>query len=185
MRSKGFAAVSLLTAYHLLHPKPAILVISADSSGRASGMIASWTTPVSHSPLLVGVSIAPARYTYQLVKSSREFTLNVLDSRYVKHVNFLGTVSGRNRDKLRESGLTVARSKKVKPPHVEEALAVLECAVEKEVEAGDHVFFIARVLEAYAKPEFFDEVYKPEKAKILMHLGGAYYTTVSDELITP
>ena len=185
MRSGGFVSVSPLSAYHLIHPKPAILVISIDSSGKANGMIAAWTTPLSHSPPLVGVSIAPTRYTYQLIKNSGEFTLNVLDKRYVRQVDFLGSVSGRGRDKLKESGLTIAKSKRVKPPHVEEALAVLECAVEKEVKAGDHIFFIARVLEAYAKPEFFDEVYKPEKAKILMHLGGAYYTTISDELITP
>ncbi|MBS7621567.1 flavin reductase, partial [Candidatus Bathyarchaeota archaeon] len=48
---------------------------------------------------------------------------------------------------------------KVRPPHIGEALAVLECKVEKEVEVGDHVFFIGRVLEAYAKSGAFDEVY--------------------------
>jgi len=181
-----FTSIPASSAYHLLHPKPAVLVISIDSSGRVNGMIAAWTTPLSHSPPLIGVSISPKRYTYELVKESGEFTLNIMSKEYVKQIHFLGTVSGRDRkDKLRESGLTISKSKKVKAPHVEEALAVLECRVEKEVEAGDHVFFIARILEAYAKSGVFGEVYKPEKAKILLHLGGAYYTTISDEIITP
>ncbi|MCD6591616.1 MAG: flavin reductase family protein [Thaumarchaeota archaeon] len=186
MSAGGFVNVPLLSAYHLLHPKPAILVISADAAGRVNGMIAAWTTPLSHSPPLIGVSISPKRYTYELVKESGEFTLNIMSKEYAKQIHFLGTVSGRDRkDKLRESGLTISKSKKVKAPHVEEALAVLECRVEKEVEAGDHVFFIARILEAYAKSGVFDEVYKPEKAKILLHLGAADYVTISDETIRP
>ena len=180
-----FTSIPISSAYHLLHPKPAALVISIDSSGRVNGMIAAWTTPLSHSPPLIGVSISPKRYTYELIKESQEFTLNILDVNYVKQIHFLGTVSGRSRDKLKESGLTLSESKKVKPPHVEEALGVLECRVEKEVEAGDHVFFIARILEAYAKSEVFDEIYKPEKAKILLHLGAADYVTISDETIRP
>ena len=180
-----FTPVPVSSAYHLLHPKPAALIISIGSSGRANGMIAAWTTPLSCSPPLIGVSISPRRYTYKLIKESREFTLNILDVNHVKQVHFLGTVSGRSRDKLKESGLTLSESKRVKPPHVEEALGVLECRVEKEVEAGDHVFFIARILEAYAKSEVFDEIYKPEKAKILLHLGAADYVTISGETIRP
>ncbi len=180
-----FTSIPVSSAYHLLHPKPAALIISMDLSGKVNGMIAAWTTPLSHSPPLVGVSISPRRYTYRLIKESQEFTLNILDVNYVKQVHFLGTISGRSRDKLKESGLTLSESKKVKPSHVEEALGVLECRVEKEVEAGDHMLFIARILEAYAKSEVFDEIYKPEKAKILLHLGAADYVTISGETIRP
>jgi flavin reductase (DIM6/NTAB) family NADH-FMN oxidoreductase RutF len=183
MPLEEFRSVPASTAYHLIHPKPAVIVISVDKSGMANGMTAAWTTPLSSSPPLIGVSISPRRYTYELVKSSGEFTINVLDRRYARQVHFVGTVSGRGRDKLAEAGFTLRKSKKVKPPHIGEALAVLECAVEKGVEAGDHVFFIGRVLEAYAKPDVFDGIYRPEKAKILMHLGEAYYATLADELI--
>lgn len=183
MAFKEFKGVPVSVAYHLIHPKPAVIVISMDRSGKANGMTAAWTTPLSISPPLVGVSISPRRYTYELVKSSGEFTINVLDRRYASQVHYVGTVSGRDRDKLAEAGFTLRKSKSVKPPHIGEALAVLECVVEKDVEAGDHVFFIGRVVEAYAKPDVFDEVYRPKKAKILMHLGGSYYATLADELI--
>jgi len=183
MQSEEFRRVPPTISYHLIHPKPAVIVISMDSSGKANGMTAAWTTPLSISPPLVGVSISPRRYTYELVKSSGELTINVLDRRYARQVHYVGTVSGRGRDKLAEAGFTLKRSRKVKPPHIGEALAVLECVVEKDVEAGDHVFFIGRVLEAYAKPDVFDEIYRPEKAKILMHLGGSCYATLADELI--
>lgn len=185
MVAESFIPVEAPTSLRLIFPRPAVLVISVDDEGRANGMTAAWTTPLSHSPPLVGVSISPLRYTYQLIKRSGEFTLNVLDRNYTKQVHFIGTASGRNRDKLAEASFNLRQSKKVKPPHIGEALAVLECKVEKEVEVGDHVFFISKVLEAYAKSEAFDGVYKPEKAKILMHLGGACYVTLTDEPIRP
>lgn len=148
-------------------------------------MIAAWATPLSFNPPLVGVSIAPSRYTHEVVKSSGEFTLNVMDRRYVRQVHFIGTVSGRGRDKLSEAGLTLMDSRRVRSPHADEAMAVLECVVEREVPAGDHTLFIARIVDAYARRGVFDEVYRPDRAKILMHLGGSEYATIADELITP
>jgi len=180
---EDFIRIGAQASLRLIMPRPAILVISSDLSGKVNGMTAAWTTPLSHNPPLVGVSISPKRYTYQLIKESHDFTLNVLSVNYVRQVNFLGTVSGRNRDKIRESGLTLSGSRIVRAPHVLEALAVLECIVENEVKAGDHNLFIARVVDAYVKNNTFEETYKPNKAKILMHLGGSCYVTLADELI--
>lgn len=185
MSDVDFKNISPSTAYRLLHPKSAILVISSGPDGRANGMVAAWTTPLSMNPPLVGVAVAPSRYTHRLIKESREFTMNVLDMRYVRQIHFFGTVSGRNRDKFSESGLTPMKSRKVSAPHVAEALAVLECRTENEVTTGDHTFFIARVVDAYVRRDAFDEVYLPERAKILLHLGGALYTVPGDELISP
>jgi len=185
MSSEELSEVPLKLATRLLHPKPAIIVISSDSSGRINGMTAAWITPIARSPPTVGFSIAPQRYTYELIKESKEFTLNVVDADRVNQVHLLGTVSGRNRDKLKESGLTLIASKNVKPPRIKEALAALECKIKNELEIGDRIFIIAEVVAAYARKGLFTEVYDPEKARILMHLGGANYTTITNQLIKP
>lgn len=148
-------------------------------------MVAAWTTPLSKTPPLVGVAIAPSRYTHSLIRKSGEFTMNVLDKRYVKQIHFIGITSGRNRDKFSGSGLTLGKSRKVRAPHIAEALAVLECEIENEITTGDHTFFIAKIVDAYARKDSFDEVYFPDKAKILLHLGGIFYTAPGDELISP
>jgi len=188
MVSEDFKSVSPFSARRVMGPRPAILVISISSDGKANGMTAAWTTPLSFDPPLVGVSIGVTRYTCQLIKESGEFTLNILDKRYLKQIHFLGTVSGREVDKLKECGLTIEKSKKVKAPHVAEAIGVLECRVEKEVETGDHVFFIGRVLEIYAKKGAYDhaeDMYVLKKAKIPLYIGGAYYVIPADELLSP
>jgi len=188
MVEDDFEEVSPFSARRVMGPRPAVLVISISSDGKANGMIAAWTTPLSFDPPLVGVSIGVNRYTCQLIRESGEYTLNILDKRYLKQIHFFGTVSGRDRDKFRECGLTLKKSRKVKVPHVAEAIGVVECRVEKEVATGDHIFFIGRVLEAYAKKGPYDhgeDLYRPEKAKIPLYLGGAYYVTLADGLLSP
>ena len=185
MPAEELSEIPLKLATRLLHPKPAIIVISSDSSGRVNGMAAAWITPIARSPPTIGFSIASQRYTYELIKESKEFTLNIVDADYVDQVHLLGTISGRDRDKLKESGLTLVASKNVKPPHIKEALAVLECRVKNELEIGDRIFIIAEVVAAYARKDLFTEVYDPEKARILMQLGGANYTTITNQLIKP
>ncbi len=184
--SEVFKQVKISEAYRLLHPKPVSLIISIRPSGELGVMPAAWITPLSRNPQLVGVSIAPIRHTYEVLRDAGDFTLNVMPKEHIKQVNFLGTISGKEKkDKIKMSGLTLTESRKVKSPHVLEALAVLECVVEKEVEAGDHIFIISRVMDSYVKPDVFDETYLPHRAKILFHLGGTNYVTLSDDVLKP
>ena len=186
MNGRGFVKVSTSTAYHLLHPQPAVIVVSLDSKGKPSGMTAAWTSPISMDPPLISVSIAPRRYTYRLIKETGDFTINVLDVSLVAEAHFFGTRSGRRVDKFAESGLTAERSLKVKSPHIKEALAVLECNLHREIELGDHILIVGEVLEAYVKPGMMKRgIYDPKVAKVLMHLGGVGYVTVADEIINP
>ena len=186
MSVEGFIRIHTSTAYHLLHPRPAVIVVSLDSNGKPNGMTAAWTTPVSMKPPLISVSIAPRRYTYKLIKETGDFTVNVLDVNLVAEAHFFGTRSGRRVDKFAESKLTTERSSRVKSPHIKEALAVLECNLHREIKLGDHVLIVGEVLEAYVKPGAMKRgIYNPRVAKVLMHLGGVGYITISDEIITP
>jgi len=86
MSVEGFTRIPTSSAYHLLHPRPVVIVVSLDSNGKPNGMTAAWITPVSMKPPLITVSIAPRRYTYKLIKETGDFTVNVLD------VNLVGEV---------------------------------------------------------------------------------------------
>jgi len=186
MSVEGFTRIPRSTAYHLLHPRPAVIVVSLDSNGKPNGMTAAWTTPVSMKPPLISVSIAPRRYTYKLIKETGDFTVNVLDANLVAEAHLFGTRSGRRVDKFAESKLTAEKSLKVRSPHIKEALAVLECNLYQEIELGDHILIVGEVLEAYVKPGMMKRgIYDPKVAKVLMHLGGVGYVTVADEIINP
>jgi len=163
--------------YYILYPRP-VVVVSASADGCESAMAASWCSPVSRDPPLVMVAIAPTRYTYELIKSSGEFAINILDYRFCKEVNFLGIVSGRDYpDKIERSKLHKIKAKKIKAPIISESTAVLECKLYKEISlGGDHVMVIGKVIEAYAK-EPLKGIPDIKSYRTLLQLAGTTYTT--------
>lgn len=175
--------VDVRVPVRLLHPKLTVIITSCSSDGRFNAMTAAWAMPVSHRPPLVAVSIAPSRLTYSYVHETGEFVVNVPTVDLLGEVEYFGTVSGRVEDKLARAGLRLGRARRVKPPVILDCAAWLECLVEREVPAGDHLLFIGRVVEAYARDDVFDTakgVYRVDVFKPVLHLGGDHYTTCID-----
>lgn len=186
MVGSEFIEVPLSTVYRVLHPKVVTVVVAVDAYGRPNGMTAAWVTPASMNPPMVCVAIAPTRYTYELIRRSRDFTVNVLGKESIGIAHYFGTVSGRDEDKFAKSRAALAQSMRVRAPYMIDALAALECRVEREFRAGDHVLVLGLVVAAHAKSEAFEEgMWNPEKAKLLLHLGEDNYTTVADEVLKP
>ncbi len=73
------------------------------------------------------IVVRPQRYTYQYMEKSDSFTLCAFPERYRKDLNTLGTLSGRDGDKLSKTDLTLMSSSKVSSPSYNEASLILEC----------------------------------------------------------
>ena len=71
------------------------------------------------------VFIRPQRYTKEFIDAGDHFSLSVLGEDYRKTLNYFGTVSGRDEDKIAKSGLHVAHENGT--PYFEEANTVLVC----------------------------------------------------------
>jgi flavin reductase (DIM6/NTAB) family NADH-FMN oxidoreductase RutF len=115
----------------------------------------------SNNPPLVGIGIAPGRYSYRLIKESGEFVLGIPDKELVRVVNYCGTKSGRDVDKFKETKLTPVKGIAVKAPLIKECHVNIECSVLNEVKAGDHNWFIGEV-----KKVHIDETYDKETSLI-------------------
>ena len=113
----------------------------------AIGMFA----PFSGKPALVGVGIAPSRYSYELIRQSREYVVNAVDKSLIEAVRICGKKSGRDVDKFKLAKLTPEKGAKVSAPIIKESPVSIECKVVKEVEAGDHVWFIGKVLASHVR----------------------------------
>jgi flavin reductase (DIM6/NTAB) family NADH-FMN oxidoreductase RutF len=100
----------------------------------------------SGKPSLVGVGIAPSRYSFDLIRQSGEYVVNVVDEKLTEAVRICGEKSGRKVDKFKLAKLTPEKGVKVKAPCIKESPVSIECKVVKEVETGDHVWFIGEVL---------------------------------------
>jgi flavin reductase (DIM6/NTAB) family NADH-FMN oxidoreductase RutF len=75
----------------------------------------------------VQVVVRPTRYTYNFLQDYESFTLCAFPERYRDALKLLGSKSGRDGDKIAETGLTPTSSKVVDAPCFEEAELIIEC----------------------------------------------------------
>lgn len=145
------------------------MLVTAGDEQRANTMTASWGgLGVLWGQEVAFVFIRPQRYTKEFIDAKGRFSLCFFDG-YKKEMGLLGSVSGRDRDKIAEAGMTLAMLEGV--PVFAEARQVLllenlyadEIDPEKFVSAGleaglneqfyanhdYHTVYVAKVLGAY------------------------------------
>jgi flavin reductase (DIM6/NTAB) family NADH-FMN oxidoreductase RutF len=167
--------VELNKAKWLVEPGCVVLVTSG-SMANPNVMTFSWQTPVnSADPFLIVLAISHVRYSYDLIKQNHELVINVPGEELLEQTHFVGTVTGRNIDKFKESRLTPVPAKKVDPPLIEQCAGHLECRVAEIFKMQTHDLLVCEVLRAVAETELFDGKWIPEKFHTLHYLSGNYY----------
>ena len=73
------------------------------------------------------IVVRPQRYTHEYTERYDSFTLCSFPKKYRKDLKTLGTLSGRDSDKLSRTRLTLCESMKVSAPSYNEASLILEC----------------------------------------------------------
>jgi flavin reductase (DIM6/NTAB) family NADH-FMN oxidoreductase RutF len=107
-----------------------LLLASSDGKGKPNAMTIGWgTIGIIWAKPVFTVFVRPSRYTYNLIESSREFTVNVPAPGLADKVLYFGTVSGRDHNKFIEKELTPVPGRRVKAPIIEECAINYECRV--------------------------------------------------------
>lgn len=147
-------------------------------------MPAAFVTPLSFDPPLIGLAVQPSRHSYDMIRSSEQFALNIPSRRLLHHVQYLGSVSGRDVDKLELTKLPTFKATRVEAPLIEGCVAYVECGVEDALRVGDHVLFVGQVLAASADAEAFDSTWllEDEAEKPLHYLGVNFYALLGEKL---
>ena len=113
-------------------------------------MTAAWVGVCSSQPPCIAVSLRAATYTYGNIVKRQAFTINIPSEKYLKEVDYIGLVSGRDTDKFSAAKLTAVKSELVDAPYVKEFPLVLECKLRHTTELGLHTQFIGEIVDAKA-----------------------------------
>ena len=143
--------------YRLLHPRPTILLITLCPGDRVNAMPASWNMPISEEPPTIGVAVYRETFTYQCLNHHPEATINVPSIEHVDLIYQLGSVSGRDVDKIKEFRIKLVPSDVVKVPTWEDAIAVYEARIMNRFDVGESTLFVFEVLRVKVKPGMADE----------------------------
>lgn len=102
------------------------MLVTAGNEKKANTMTASWGgLGVMFGKDAAYIVIRPQRYTREFLDNEDTFSLSFLDESHRSALNYLGSVSGRDEDKISKSGLTVAYTDHT--PYIADANTVLIC----------------------------------------------------------
>ncbi|HDP94717.1 MAG TPA: flavin reductase family protein [Candidatus Aminicenantes bacterium] len=138
----------------MLYPVPAVLISCGDFDGHMNLVTVAWTGTVCSDPPMCSISLRPERFSYNLIRESGEFTVNLTTAAMARAVDWCGVKSGREVDKFKEMQLTPLRASQIRAPLVAESPINLECRVTEVRELGSHHLFLAEVLAVQADPAF-------------------------------
>lgn len=102
------------------------MLVTAGDESKFNTMTASWGgVGILWNKPVAFTFIRPQRYTFEFIEKGEYYTLSFFDEEYRKALNFCGTKSGRDYDKVKETGLTPVFSESA--PYFGEAKLVLVC----------------------------------------------------------
>ncbi len=161
-----------------LAPLPAVMAACGGSRGWKQNIITlAWTGIVCSDPPMLGISVRPERYSFEIIRDTGEFTLNIPTARLANLTDWCGVVSGRDHDKFQERNLTPLPSSEISAPLIGECPLGLECRVKQEIPLGSHTLFLANILAVQVSESYLDEKgrFRLEKDGLLAYVHGHYF----------
>ncbi len=160
-----------------LYPLPAVMVSCGDMKN-SNIITVAWTGILNTNPAIVYISVRPTRYSYNIIKESGEFVINLTNQKLARATDWCGVKSGANVDKFKEMNLHKEKANFVKCPMIKESPVSVECKVKEIKELGSHHMFIAEVLAINADEQYIDEkgAFDISKCDLIAYSNGHYYS---------
>ena len=143
---------------NMVYPLPAAMVSVGNENGETNILIIAWTGTICTNPAMLYISVRPERYSYDIIKESGEFVVNLTTEALAKATDFCGVRSGRDVDKWKQTGLTRGKANALQyAPIINECPVNIECKVTEIKELGSHHMFMAEVVSVQVDDEYLDE----------------------------
>lgn len=162
----------------MVYPIPAVMVSCGATVEEYNIMTAAWTGTICSEPPMCYVSIRPERHSYDIIKRTGEFVINLTTVALAEATDWCGVRSGRDFDKFAHCGLTAERSAVVAAPSIGEAPVSVECRVRQIVPLGSHDMFIADVVNVAVDESLIDAQSGKldlQRAGLLCYSHGEYF----------
>ena len=124
-----------------IYPIPAVMV-SCGNMEKSNIITVAWTGILNTNPAMCYISVRPERHSYDIIKSTGEFVINLTTKDLVYATDWCGVKSGKNVDKFKEMKLTKEKLNFVKCPAIKESPVSIECKVKeiKELRKSHYVY---------------------------------------------
>lgn len=160
----------------LLAPVPAVMV-SCGTMEKSNIITIAWTGIVNSDPAMTYISVRPSRYSYDLIRESGEFVINLTNDKLIRATDLCGVRSGRDGDKFQLAKLTKEPASQLACPMIAESPISLECRVKQVLPLGSHDMFLAEIVAVNVDESLLDEKGKLHlsRAGLMSYSHGEYF----------
>ena len=162
----------------MIYPLPAVLVSVGEREEEYNLFTVAWTGTVCTNPPMCYISVRPERHSYEILKRTGEFVINLTTAQLARATDWCGVRSGRDYDKFKEMGLTPVAAAVVQAPVVKESPVSIECRVKQVIPLGSHDMFIADVVNVLVDEEYIDAESGKldlQRAELITYSHGEYF----------
>lgn len=161
----------------VLNPVPVVLITSKNKEGKENVFTVGWIGTVCTKPPMLSISIRPERLSYEYIKETMEFTVNLPSIDMTKAVDYCGVRPGRKFDKIKEMNFTMRKGSNIDVSYIDECPISIECKVKNIIPLGTHDLFISDVVGSYIDKDLIDEKGKIhfEEANLITYCHGEYF----------
>ena len=163
---------------NMLYPVPAVMVSCQREGEKPNIITIAWAGTVCSSPAMVSISIRESRHSYQIIKETKEFVINLVTKDLTYAADYCGVKSGKDIDKFKEMKLTPVKSTYISAPGIGESPVNIECKVVDIIPLVTHHMFLADVVNVSVDEAYLDENNKfhLNKAGLIAYSHGEYVT---------
>ena len=160
----------------LAAPLPPCMVTCSDGE-RDNIITIAWTGIVNTIPPKTYISVRPSRHSYEMIKKSGEFVINLTPVSLIKTADYCGIHTGAKVDKFERCGLHKTAASAVSVPLIEECPLALECKVTDVIPLGSHDMFLADIVAVDVDESLIDKAGKLhlERAGLAAFAHGEYF----------
>ncbi len=163
---------------NMLYPVPAVMVSCKRPGERPNIVTIAWTGTINSDPAMLSISVRPSRFSYDIIKDTGEFVVNLVNRDLTGACDWCGVKSGRDVDKFAEMHLTEYVSEFMETPAIAESPVNLYCKVTQVLPLGSHDLFLAEIVGVTVSKEYMDETGRFDLAASdpIAYSHGEYYT---------
>ena len=161
----------------MIYPLPAVLVSCGATPDEYNVLTVSWTGTICSNPPMCYVSIRPERHSYDIIKRTGAFVINLTNRDLEFATDFCGVKSGRECNKFEMANLTPQKAEFVDAPIILESPVSIECKVVEVKPLGSHDMFIAEVVNVVVEDSYLQENGQLDMAamNLLAYNHGQYF----------
>lgn len=148
----------------LIAPLPPVMVSCGDME-RSNILTVAWTGITNTIPPKTYISVRPSRHSYNIIKESGEFVLNLTPSSLIKAADYCGIYTGAKVDKFAKCNLTKEEATEVACPLIAECPMSIECKVTDIIPLGTHDMFMADIVAVNVDDSLLDKNGKLDLAR--------------------